>query len=72
MSSSLQKIAEDLANDALEVMDATGNERFFVEVAQMIGASSQTLEEAFLTEVRVRLAARKAKNFIATHKRALG
>lgn len=71
MSATLQKIAEDLATDALEVMDATGNERFFVEVAQMIGASSQTLEEAFLTEVRVRLAARKAKDFIAARKSAL-
>lgn len=68
MSGSTDRIAAKLADETLEVMAQTGNERFYVEVAQLIGAASQTLEEAYLTEVRVRLAARKALAFIKKHK----
>ena len=64
MSASTERIAAKLADETLEVMTQTGNDRFYVEVAQMIGAESQTLEEAYLTEIRVRLAARKALSFI--------
>ncbi len=48
----------------MKVMDETGEDRFYVEVGELLGASSQTLEEAFLTEVRVRLAERKARKFV--------
>lgn len=69
MSGSTDKIAAKLADETLEVMTQTGNDRFYVEVAQLIGAASQTLEEAYLTEIRVRLAARKALSFIRKHKK---
>jgi hypothetical protein len=69
MSSSTERIAAKLADETLEVMAQTGNDRFYVEVAQMIGAESQTLEEAYMTEIRVRLAARKALRFIKKHKK---
>lgn len=72
MSDSTDRIAAKLADETLEVMSQTGNERFYVEVAQMIGAASQTLEEAYMTEVRVRLAARKAMAFIKKHKKPTG
>ena len=45
-------------------MDETGEERFFVEAGEVPGAASQSLEEAFLTEIRVRLAERKARQFV--------
>ena len=70
MSASTERIAAKLADETLEVMTQTGNDRFYVEVAQMIGAESQTLEEAYLTEIRVRLAARKALRFIKKHKKS--
>jgi hypothetical protein len=35
-----------------------------MEVAAELGAASTTLEEAFLTAIRVRLAERKARAFI--------
>lgn len=70
MSASTERIAAKLADETLEVMSQTGNDRFYVEVAQMIGAESQTLEEAYLTEIRVRLAARKALRFIKKHKKS--
>ncbi len=64
MSDSLNTLAAKLAEDTLKVMDETGEDRFFVEVGELLGASSQTLEEAFLTEIRVRLAERKARQFV--------
>ena len=59
-----QELADKLAEDTFKVMKATGDERFYIEVAKVIGASSTTLEEAFLTSVRVRLAEQRARRFI--------
>ncbi len=71
MSESASKIAAALAEKVMNYQDATGEDRFFMEVAKMIGASSQTLEEAFLTEVRLRMAARKAEAFIDERVRSI-
>lgn len=62
--STLQDIASQLADDTMKIMDKTGEDRLHYEVAKVLGASSQTLEEAYLTEVRVRLAGRAAKEFL--------
>lgn len=64
MSSLTQELAEKLAEDTFKVMKATGDDRFFMEVAKVIGASSTTLEEAYLTAVRVRMAERRARAFL--------
>ena len=69
MSDSASQIAAGLAEQVMAYQDATGEDRFFMEVAKIIGASSQTLEEAFLTEVRLRMSARKAEAFIAERAR---
>ncbi|KIC37536.1 hypothetical protein [Leisingera sp. ANG-M7] len=60
----IETLAQKLAVDTLKVQDASGEERFYVEVGQVLGAASQSLEEAFLTEIRVRLAERKARDFL--------
>ncbi|SCZ57994.1 hypothetical protein [Epibacterium ulvae] len=62
--SSLDRLAEKLATDTLKIQDATGEDRLYMEVAQVLATSSQTLEEAFLTEIRVHLAERKARSFL--------
>ncbi|UWQ39077.1 hypothetical protein K3552_08740 [Leisingera aquaemixtae] len=62
--STIETLAQKLAIDTLKVQDASGEERLFVEVGQVLGAASQSLEEAFLTEMRVRLAERKAREFL--------
>ncbi|GGL88236.1 hypothetical protein [Pseudooceanicola nanhaiensis] len=59
--STLERLAEALGADVMKAMDETGDERLFMEVAGVIGTASQTLEEAFLTDIRVRLAERKAR-----------
>jgi len=69
MSASTEKIASKLADETLVVMDQTGDERFYMKVAQTIGAASQTLEEAYLTEIRVRMAGRKAMAMIQAAKK---
>jgi uncharacterized SAM-dependent methyltransferase len=64
MPERIDDLAAKLAEDVIEVQDATGEDRLFVEVGDVIGASSQTLEEAFLTQVRIRMAERKARAFL--------
>ena len=62
--STVDQLAAKLAEDTLEAMDATGEDRLYVQVGDLLAASSQSLEEAFLTEIRVRLAERNARKFI--------
>ncbi|MCF3594219.1 hypothetical protein LZG00_09425 [Rhodobacteraceae bacterium LMO-12] len=62
--STLEQIASDLADTTMKIMEKTGEDRLHYEVADVLGASSQTLEEAYLTEVRVRLAGKAAKAFL--------
>lgn len=62
--STLQNIASKLADETMLAMRETGNDRLFTEIGDIIGASSQTLEEAYLTEVRIRLAAVQAQKFL--------
>ena len=59
-----EDLADDLARDTIVVMEKFGNDRLFMEVAQVLGASSNTLQEAFLTSVRVRLAERRGRAFL--------
>ena len=67
----IETLAAKLAEDTLAVMDATGEERLYVEIGNVLAAASQTLEEAFLTEIRVRLAERSARAFLLRRAREL-
>ncbi len=60
----LQKMASELAAECIAVQKEIGDERLFIQVASVLGASSQTLEEAFLTKVRTKMAAEKARAFL--------
>ena len=60
----VETLAAKLAEDTLKAMDELGEDRLFTEVGEILAASSQTLEEAYLTEVRVRLAERQARQFL--------
>ena len=61
----LDDIADRLAQEALVIADATNNDSFTDDVAKIIGASSATMEEAFLTSVRVRRAEKRAMELMA-------
>ncbi|SLN17214.1 hypothetical protein [Pseudooctadecabacter jejudonensis] len=66
MSDSVNKLAAKMAEDCLELQDALDEPRLFVELGEALGAASQTLEEAFLTEIRIRLAERSGRKFLET------
>ena len=59
------ELANQMAEECLAVQRETGQERLFMEVGEVLGASSQTLEEAFLTAIRTRMANDKARGFLA-------
>ncbi len=60
------KMASQLAEECLAVQKETGEDRLFMEVGDVLGTSSQTLEEAFLTAIRTRMAEQKGRVFLAT------
>ena len=66
----LQEMANKLAVDCLAVQKETGEDRLFMELATVLGAASQTLEEAFLTAIRTRMAEQKGRAFLATKLKA--
>ncbi len=53
-----------LADEALAEATASGDEKLVDRIATMLGASSQSLEEAYLTGIRVRRAEARAKEMI--------
>lgn len=57
-------MANQLAEECLAVQRETGEDRLFMEVATVLGASSQTMEEAFVTAIRTRMATTQGRNFL--------
>jgi len=51
-------------------MSELGNDRFYNDVARIVGASSPTLQEAFLTSMRIRMAAARGHKFVEDTLRA--
>ena len=57
-------LADDLARDVLIAQDEMGNDRFYMEVAKVLSTLSPSMEEGFLTAIRVRLAERRGREFL--------
>ena len=66
----LEETADDLAQLALEDEARSGDDKIVEEIAKILGTSSQTLEEAFKTAVRVRRAEARAREMLAGRKAA--
>jgi len=56
-----EDLADDLALQVIKYVDASGDEGVVNEIVALLGATSQTAEEAFLTSMRVRRANMKAR-----------
>jgi len=56
-----EDLADELARDVIKAIEATGDEDLVSDIQKVLGATSQTAEEAFLTAVRVRRANIKAR-----------
>ncbi len=65
-----EDLADQLALDALKAEEITGDEHIVDDLANMMGATSQTAEEAFLTAVRVRRANTKARKMLSDRVKA--
>ncbi len=65
-----EDLADQLAQDALKAEEITGDTRIVDDLANMMGATSQTAEEAFLTAIRVRRANIKARRMLADRVKA--
>lgn len=57
-------LADKLAVETLKAQDELGNDRFYMEVSRVVGAASPTLQEAFMTSIRIRMAAIRAHSFV--------
>ena len=52
----LEDVADNLAQKTLELISRTGDEMLEAKIADAIGASSPTLQEAYSTAMRIRKA----------------
>ncbi len=60
----VEDVADELALESLKIINATGDDAFVQRIADTIGGSSQTMEEAYLTAVRVRRAEQRARQLL--------
>ncbi len=51
-----EDLADDLAMQVIKFVEASGDEQIISDIVKLLGATSQTAEEAFLTSMRVRRA----------------
>ena len=60
----VEDLADELARDAIAAAKRLGDPGLIEKVSKTLGDTSTTTQEAYLTAVRVRLAAERARNFI--------
>ena len=60
----VEELADNLAKDAIELANKLGNDDIIYEMAKVLVATSSTMEEAYMTSIRVRLAERRARRFL--------
>ena len=61
----VERVAGEIADLALADEERSGDEKIVQQIGNILGSSSQTLEEAFLTAVRVRRAETRARELLA-------
>ncbi|GGE03467.1 hypothetical protein SAMN05421774_101631 [Gemmobacter megaterium] len=59
----IEELVDTLSADVYAAMQETGDDRLHERVAKAIGALSPTMEEAFLTSMRLRLAELRGRQF---------
>jgi len=61
----VEDLGDGLAKATLDAMTEIDDDRFYEKVGRVVGASSPTLQEAFMTSIRIRLAERRGQEFVA-------
>ncbi len=62
----LDDMADDIAQKALKDEAASGDDQIVTQIGEILGSSSQTLQEAYLTAIRVRRAEKRARDLLAS------
>ena len=65
MSDFIQTLADDLARDVLEASTDLDDPYFYEKMSKVLGASSPTLQESFMTSIRIRLAEKRGREFLS-------
>ena len=60
----VEDLSDALARDALEAEQRLGDNKIAAQISEILGATSSTAQEAFLTAVRVRRAEARAREFL--------
>ena len=59
------ELADELAKDALQAEAELEDDRLIDQLSNMLRASSQTLQEAFMTSVRIRRSEQAGRKWLA-------
>lgn len=59
-----EDLADELALKVIKYVDASGDDQVISDIVKVLGATSQSAEEAFLTSMRVRRANIKARELL--------
>ena len=65
-------IADELALQTMEIIHATGKDEVIAELSSALGGFSQTLEEAYMTAIRVRRAEERARKILTKRRKEAG
>ena len=60
----LEDMGDALAREVIAAMEELGDERFFDKVSKVLLDASPTMQEAFLTAYRVRVAEKRGRAFM--------
>jgi hypothetical protein len=60
----VEELADNLAKDEIELANKLGNDDIIYETAKVLVATSSTMEEAYMTSIRVRLTEQRARRFL--------
>ncbi|NGM47637.1 hypothetical protein G5B31_19060 [Rhodobacter sp. SGA-6-6] len=60
----IQDLADQLAKDVLDSQQELGDDTFYEQVGRVLLAASPTLQEAYMTSIRIRLAERRGRDFL--------
>lgn len=66
-----EEMADALADETMKAQNKLNEPYLYEEVAKVIGAGSTTLEEAYLTSMRVRIAEKRGRVFLEKRIREL-
>ncbi|HEX9858402.1 MAG TPA: hypothetical protein VGA75_08600 [Paracoccaceae bacterium] len=62
--STLEDLTDALARDVIAAMDELGDDTLIDQISKILISTSSTTQEAFMTNIKVRLSERRARKFL--------